>query len=332
MAKSRTSNKSGFNSDSFLNRLQEKSKIDMAVTGKMQTDETIYDKYTEGRTIEFINDDLLMSAPDEWNRFPRLKSNSPAKYAELLMSININGIWQPLIVWQQKNGKYMILAGHNRREANKENYDRYKDDPVVAKRFETLPCIVYKNNELTEFKAREIIIDTNYIQRQDNTRTTAWVVKNRMDLLQEQKTSKGESIEEISKALDIKKSCVYENLAIVEKVIEPLQNLYYDEIVTRKAILKVTSITKELQQQMYDKYQAEITDSKLLHLNKTVHSMEQIDEIFGREDQDVKKVKVNIPKERYRKTKSLIEAFQNVLPYITDEECAELLNYLNNIK
>ena len=106
-----------------------------------------------------IND--LYSAPDEWNFYDRLPAG---KMQELIESIVSIGLQEPVIVWKKDNsGKYMILSGHNRVHAYKilrdnQNYDKYSKIHAVI-----------KEHDLSEEEAKEIIVDTNWVQRQLTT-------------------------------------------------------------------------------------------------------------------------------------------------------------------
>ncbi|MGG7187085.1 ParB/RepB/Spo0J family partition protein, partial [Clostridium butyricum] len=66
--------------------------------------------------------------------------------------------------WKKDDsGKYMILSGHNRVHAYKilcENQDSEKYSKIHA---------VIKDKNLSEEEAKEIIVDTNWVQRQLTT-------------------------------------------------------------------------------------------------------------------------------------------------------------------
>lgn len=74
------------------------------------------------------------------------------KKKEMIESIRINGIMQPLIVRPINEGKYQILAGHNRRRCAREL--------GITK----LPCIIKEN--LTDDEAKIYLIDTNLCTRE----------------------------------------------------------------------------------------------------------------------------------------------------------------------
>ncbi len=83
---------------------------------------------------------------------------------ELIESIISIGLQEPVIVWKKDDsGKYMILSGHNRVHAYKilcENQDSEKYSKIHA---------VIKDKNLSEEEAKEIIVDTNWVQRQLTT-------------------------------------------------------------------------------------------------------------------------------------------------------------------
>lgn len=106
-----------------------------------------------------LND--LYSAPEEWNFYDRLPAG---KMKELIESIVSIGLQEPVIVWKKDDsGKYMILSGHNRVHAYKilrNNQDAEKYSKIHA---------VIKEHDLSEEEAKEIIVDTNWVQRQLTT-------------------------------------------------------------------------------------------------------------------------------------------------------------------
>ncbi|WP_294373586.1 ParB N-terminal domain-containing protein [uncultured Clostridium sp.] len=116
---------------------------------------------SSGLDSVLVNLDDLYNAPDEWNFYDRLPAG---KMQELIESIVSIGLQEPVIVWKKDNsGKYMILSGHNRVHAFKilrdnQDYDKYAKIHAVI-----------KENDLSEEEAKEIIVDTNWVQRQLTT-------------------------------------------------------------------------------------------------------------------------------------------------------------------
>lgn len=107
--------------------------------------------------IKLIDLDLLVPAPYEWNFYKPLPDDT---MLELIDSIARNGLQQPIVVWEQQDGTYMILAGHNRKRAFQMLYNSTGDE-----KYKKIPCKVYSYPELDRLQAKEIVIDTNWIVR-----------------------------------------------------------------------------------------------------------------------------------------------------------------------
>lgn len=107
--------------------------------------------------IRYIPVDQLKSAPAKWNFYKPLDE---AKMNELVQSIKVNGLLQPIVVWEQDDSQYMILAGHNRAKA----YE-YLKEITEEDDYDKIPALIKKKDQIDEIEAREIIIDTNWVQR-----------------------------------------------------------------------------------------------------------------------------------------------------------------------
>lgn len=107
------------------------------------------------QTVENNNDNVkvVMIAENKLEDYPNqpFKLYDDDKKQEMIESIKINGIMQPLIVRPIGEGKYQILAGHNRRICARE----------VG--LTELPCIIKEN--LTDDEAKIYLIDTNLCTR-----------------------------------------------------------------------------------------------------------------------------------------------------------------------
>lgn len=94
------------------------------------------------------------------------KSYTIDKIDELAESIKVNGLLQPIIVSRKTDGRYMIIAGHNRfRACQKNNMD-------------TIDAVV--RNELTATQRKLMMVDTNLEQRHKLTakeRALAYKIK-----------------------------------------------------------------------------------------------------------------------------------------------------------
>lgn len=143
-----------------------KSKEDLKT--RLQASKEAYDKrgfagsfkmdHISGDTnIRKIDTDDLVDAPSDWNFYGSL---SDSKMRELLESIESNGLLHPIVVWEQSQGKYMILAGHNRVKAY-----RILEEKSGGVDYRKIPALIKGIDEIDEDDAREIIIDTNWVQR-----------------------------------------------------------------------------------------------------------------------------------------------------------------------
>lgn len=137
---------------------------DEVIENKETKEEHKIDKYDEivedeennnEQTVESNNDNVkvVMIAEDKLEDYPNqpFKLYDADKKQEMIESIKINGIMQPLIVRPIGKEKYQILAGHNRRNCAKE----------VG--LTELPCIIKEN--LTDDEAKIYLIDTNLCTR-----------------------------------------------------------------------------------------------------------------------------------------------------------------------
>lgn len=105
----------------------------------------VIEKENKIETI-YIEDSKLEDYPNQ-----PFKLYDEEKRKEMLESIKNFGIMQPLIVRPIKDGKYQILAGHNRRSCARElGINKY-------------PCIIKEN--LSDDEAKIYLIDTNLCTR-----------------------------------------------------------------------------------------------------------------------------------------------------------------------
>lgn len=258
-------------------------------------------KYIEdtNKKMEMLPIDELDPAPKEWNFFPALNHE---KFQQLKMSLMNNGVLTPLLVWRRDNNRYMILSGHNRVEAHREILREYSD--ISLKRdYHHVPVIIYDKDEIDDRKAQEIIIDTNYIQRgQFDPKLRVMIVQRRMELMKTQVDEKGRRIDQIEQDLGIKKSAIYEDLQIGEKIIPELQELYYSRKINRKAVLKFVYFMEPVQKELYKKYGDKMTTKNVSKLKKNMNMDEEFEKIFNTSPEDevlTKQVKFDIPEEYY---------------------------------
>jgi ParB-like chromosome segregation protein Spo0J len=249
------------------------------------------------KKIEYIDISKMEGAPAEWNRYPLLKDNQPDKYLELKLSIYEKGVETPLVLWKQPGGVYMILAGHNRRDICAEIItDCREEEGFDEEKYRMIPCIVYQEDELDETKAREIIDDTNLYRDFSKLpeKIKQQIVVNRLAIYKRRHYAKGERIDQLMKDFGLKKSAIYDAIALNENVIEPLQKLFFDGVLKKKSVMRFAFFPKDTQQWMYDEYAEQISDAKVNVLKKNM-TRDEIAQVFRSEGKEVKRVTVEIP-------------------------------------
>ena len=93
---------------------------------------------------------------------------------------------------------------------------------------------------------------------------------------------------------------------ISENVYAPLQELYYDGKLKRKAILKFTYFDGDTQQWIYDNFKEQITETKVNVLKKNMNR-DAIANVFNAEAQGIKKLTVEIPADRVEEFREMFE-------------------------
>ena len=252
------------------------------------------------KKIEYIDISKMEGAPAEWNRYPLLKDNQPDKYLELKLSIYEKGVETPLVLWKQPGGVYMLLAGHNRRDICAEIItDCREEEGFDEEKYRMIPCIVYQEDELDEIKAREIIDDTNLYRDFSKLpeKIKQQIVVNRLAIYKRRHYAKGERIDQLMKDFGLKKSAIYDAIALNENVIEPLQKLFFDGVLKKKSVMRFAFFPKDTQQWMYDEYAEQISDAKVNALKKNM-TRDEIAQVFQSENRAVKRLTVEIPADR----------------------------------
>lgn len=261
------------------------------------------------KKIEYIDISKMEGAPAEWNRYPLLKENQPDKYLELKLSIYEKGIETPLVLWQQPGDMYMILAGHNRRDACAEIITDCRDEEGFdEEKYRLIPCIVYQEDELDEIKAKEIIDDTNLYRDFSKLpeKVKQQIVINRLAIYKRRHYAKGERIDQLMKDFGLKKSAIYDALALNENVIEPLQKLFFDGILKKKSVMRFNFFPKDTQQWIYDEFGEQISDAKVVALKKNM-TRDEIAQVFQSKDREVKRLTVEIPADREEEFRALLK-------------------------
>ena len=263
--------------------------------------------------VESIDTAEMYSAPKEWNYFDKLSDD---KMYELMESISDNGLISPVIVWKIdrkeifKDSKeedmygffgedYLILSGHNRVQAYLNLYDVSKKEKYI-----NIPAFVFE--KLTEFQAKNIIIDSNYTQRDLSTKEKAKSIIDKYHVYEKEKIRKGKIAEFIADDLNITPRMVF-NYKKLSCLIPPIKDMVYSEEIPITSALKLTSVSNQCQEWLYNDNRDYLTP-KLLNKIKPDSSKKDIqrliDSLKKEEENSMIKVSVAVPKyleERFKK-------------------------------
>lgn len=273
-----------------------------------------------------VDIDLFDDAPEAWNEFP---APPQVREVQMKMSIMNNGIIQPVIAWKQPNGRYMILAGHTRIHLSREILEEYAESEH-RRDYRAIPTIAFEYDEITEEKAREIIIDTNYLQRGEmDPRTRVAIIKARIDLMNAQTDEKGRTVAQYLDTLTdfgIKKSSAYQDVQIGTAIIAPLRELYFNSTISRSAVLRFAMFPENIQQWIYETYPDKLTSAYISKLKKGMKTKEDIAEAFQDEEEpdNLVRTQIKVPSSRLRDFRRVSAA------YLDDAQFRVMCdNYLN---
>ena len=254
---SKTTKKKLASSDIFIEQLKSNDEsIDLSNSFNVK-DITVYDN----EKIYSLELNKLEPAPIEWNFYKPL---SPDKMQELVESILNNGLLTPIIVWENNNGSYMILAGHNRVAAHKLLVDELNYDE-----FNKIPAIIKAKDAISIDDAKQIIIDTNWVIRnlspiekhKSITEKYKFIEKNK-------KIYKGKPIREtVANYFEISGRQISNYLAI-NKLVPEIKYMFDNNEITLKKAAKIARFDEKLQEEIYKEDKNILTGKYLKDVNK----------------------------------------------------------------
>lgn len=256
--------------------------------------------------IQYIEVDDLYSAPTSWNFFSKLDDDTMYELAESVLD---NGLMSPVILWkidkkdlreiyQDKEDSYgffgedyMILSGHNRVRA----FIQLSQNEMIGEKFLKVPAFVFE--DLSEFQAKNIIIDANYSQRTLDVKEKVESILYKYDVYTKEKTKKGKVADFIADDLDVTPRMVY-NYKKLADVIDPIKDKLYNGELALTSVLKLSSKTKEFQSWLNEEC-GEKLDNSILNKIKDSTKKTDIQRWLSKEDTGTKEVnvKIKIPKE-----------------------------------
>lgn len=230
----------------------------------------------------------LFPAPKEWNFYEILP---PDKMLELMESILERGLLHPIIVWKQKSG-YMILSGHNRKQAFETLYEKTQDQ-----KYSKITAIIKGEDEITPDMAREIIIDTNWIQRQLSTMEKARSISEKYISLGRKRHS-GDGMKNrdiVAEDYGISGRMVQNYLSLTELIPE-MEHMLRENHLSIKNAVSIARMKVDIQRWLYENFtKEELASPKVNEIRKNM-SKKQIQTLLEA-DKDYVKVNLTIKRE-----------------------------------
>lgn len=240
--------------------------------------------------LQQISLERLRFAPEEWNFFQKLPDD---KFFELLQSMQDNGLLVPLIVWEQHDGSYMILSGHNRFRAARKLSEEVNED-----RFLRVPCRVYRYDDLDEDKAREILIDCNWVQRVLSPAERVKSISYKYAQVGRQKRGSGQrAYELVAEQFGLKPTQVYQYTRLSE-----LDSYWLDKLDSRTLSVKAGAHLAKLdetQQKALKKKGDALTNAQILSVKKNTPVEEITNALQEEERVSMRELRVLVPADQY---------------------------------
>lgn len=205
-----------------------------------------------------INDNLpllsIKPAPDTWNFFT---DASPEVLEKLANSIAEYGLLNPITVWQQADGTYMILSGHTRYRAFQLLQEAYREAfPAEECPYDKIPCKIFRTEEISQEDARFIIILANTAQRaleskRDRIIAVCEMMRLAAKVPKKERGEKGRVGDIIAKKLNLNPNTVYtyKNIGLL---IPELFDLTMKGKITLHIGSKLGKLPKDVQQAIAD--------------------------------------------------------------------------------
>lgn len=295
--------------------------LDGIVKKKLNINKNSIENKIEELIQNSVSDSILLDecieAPDDWNFYGKISAN---KMQELLESILSIGLMQPIIVWEQEENKYMILSGHNRVRA----YKLLRDNENSS-RYSRIEAIIKRKNEINENIAKEIIIDTNYVQRELTTMQKAKSISMKYIQLKN-KPLRLDINELVANEYNLSKRQII-NYRILDKIYGPIGEYIDNGKISIKAGVYISKLSLENQKYLYDKFiindKCKLLNKKYKQLGKEDLTIEDISSLLTEEAKKQTTVKV-----KYINTKKEYDYF--TLQYNVKDEKV-FIKMINNL-
>ena len=235
-----------------------------------------YEIHSSGSKMVEIPLKALVEAPKEWNFYNPL---SEGKMQELIDSILEVGLLHPIIVWEQERNTYMILSGHNRVKAF-----NILSETVDKEKYSKIDVVIKNKDEIDNNTAKQIIVDTNWIQRDLSTMEKAKSIVQKYIYTKSQNDSKGIKVdinEAICNEYNLKRTQFISYKSLIN-LIPHFQELVDNNILYIEPAVQISKFDKELQKYILETYSSDMKLlNKLGRKIKKQFSKEDIDNLFA---------------------------------------------------
>ena len=248
-------------------------------------------------------------APAEINKFDPVR---PEKRLEIKLSIIECGVIQPLHLWEQEDGKFMVLAGNNRLDILNELYEETGDEKYLK-----APAVIYPYLKLKDDESmiEQIVFETNLLGREKLTRREQNAIAvYEMKKFKRQKTQDGKNIGELCKELGMEKSRLYEIWKMEKCVIPEILEFYYTGELKHKTLVRISKLNEELQEYIYNIHEEKkVLTNNLQKLPKEIETIEQFEEYIRIEEESknctYKNIEFQVPEEFSKELEKEIQEF-----------------------
>lgn len=224
------------------------AKYDMEPAVNAKDVDSVIDKIAGENTArteyKSIPTSSLVPAPPEWNYFSSLSEEKKSLMAE---SIYYNGLLQPIVVrsLNENNTEYEILAGHHRTEAYAVLFEVTGD-----KKYLRIDARVFPYKALTDEQAREIVEDTNFVQRGNlSARDKALCIYNKAKALRAREV-KGDIMDMVAGHFGITRTTVFHWKKLVDLIPE-FSDYFAEGHINILAASKLAGFPPAIQEELY---------------------------------------------------------------------------------
>lgn len=273
-----------------------------------------------------INIDRLVMAPANWNH-PR--DLDEAELESLATSIHEQGLIYPIVVWEQENGSYMILAGHQRTRAFR------KLSEEVDVKYTEIKAIVHTRDSLTELQAESLFIVSNSEGRTGLSHRELVKSVWRMDEIYELEGMKQEGKRKNQVIAEAFKQGATQTkmLMSLQRLHAGLLELYFQGKYSLKLSYKLSILEGSVQEYAYIHLRNKLKHKHFEFIRKGM-SLEELDKIVNdgkaTNHSEHQQLPTNI-KERRKSSKEINRQLKELSEMTSSEKWDSIVSEINNI-